>query len=171
MLPAKLARLICLLHLPLDGHHWNDDFRVCRNNVIHEFTTFFSHKQQFNDDDKSCKLEAEMLRIASQIYEFWVAHHWNFSNDNFSLVGTTLHLHIISLSLQYNNESNWLCQVLSLQLNSCLPYTFPPNSDCYFLSCAATVLSRLKCNASAELFVIRGSKRKQPYFATCLTLQ
>ena len=63
MLPAKLARLICLLHLPLDGHHWNDDFRVCRNNVIHEFTTFFSHKQQFNDDDKSCKLEAEKLSL------------------------------------------------------------------------------------------------------------
>ena len=63
MLPAKLARLICLLDLPLDGHHWNDVFRVCRNNVIHEFTTFFSHKQQFNDDDKSCKLEAEKLSL------------------------------------------------------------------------------------------------------------
>ena len=68
MLPAKLARLICLLHLPLDGHHWNDDFRVCWNNVIHEFTTFFSHKQQFNDDDKSCKLEAEMLRIIANLW-------------------------------------------------------------------------------------------------------
>ena len=114
MLPAKLARLICLLLLQNGwrcGGHWNDDFRVCRNNVIHEFTTFFSHKQQFNDDDKSCKLEAEKL---SSLWWYGGSLWWNFCQRQF-LVGLALQTTAAPAHhlFETNNESNWLCQVLS----------------------------------------------------------
>ena len=114
MLPAKLARLICLLLLQKGwrcGGHWNDDFRVCRNNVIHEFTTFFSHKQQFNDDDKSCKLEAE--KLSSLWWYGGSSLWWNFCQRQF-LVGLALQTTTAAPAhhlFETNNESNWLCQV------------------------------------------------------------
>ena len=56
-----------------------------------------------------------------------------FANDNFSLDWhcrpLLLHLHIISLRPTMRAID---CVKCYPQLNSCLPYTFPPNSDCYF---------------------------------------
>lgn len=177
MLPAKLARLICLLLLQNGwrcGGHWNDDFRVCRNNVIHEFTTFFSHKQQFNDDDKSCKLEAE--KLSSLWWYGGSSLWWNFCQRQF-LVGLALQTTTAAPAhhlFETNNESNWLCQVLSsaqflfalyISTEFRLLFFSDPKVQRYCQGYKQTWM------ASAELFVIRGSKRKQPYFATCLTLQ